>query len=275
MALLKKLCPSWTAENVKMSIRLMVQLWDNGDPDLTGSKLLVMLCLADHSNDDGVCWPSITRLASRTRIDKRNVIRHLHALEDAGYLKIHRTPGRSNRYTISGTRGDITTSDEITTSGKTITPTSDDITTPPVAILPPKSSYNPNLEPSKELPKQKKPSPKKDSHVHSQQQEMFGAVAEVCKVDPKLKASLIGKNATALLNAGYTPSQVLRFPVWWRANWHGKDGKIATMGQLLEFIKQAVGPGENAEPKNGTDPVKPKTVPIKDPVTGEIREVPA
>ena len=115
---------------------------------------------------------------------------------------------------------------------------------------------------------------KKDQQEPTEQQEMFGAVAEVCKVNPQLKASMIGKTATALLKAGYTPKQVLRFPAWWKSDWHGKSGSVATMGQLLEFIEQAVGLGENATPKNGTDPVKPKMVKIKDLVTEEIKEVP-
>lgn len=138
-----------------MSIRLMAQLWDNGDPDLSGSKLLVVLCLADHSNDDGVCWPSINRLAERTRIDRRNIMRHLQSLEAMGYLEITRTPGRPNRYTVHATRDDITTSGKTITSGNSVTPTrgktitgtrGKTITTP-VVKSPPESSYNPNYEP--------------------------------------------------------------------------------------------------------------------------------
>lgn len=139
-----------------MSIRLMAQLWDNEDPDLSGSKLLVVLCLADHSNDDGVCWPSINRLAERTRIDRRNIMRHLQSLETMGYLEITRTPGRPNRYTVHATRDDFTTRGKTITSGnnatptrgKTITGTRGKIVTPPVVISPPEPSYNPNSEPS-------------------------------------------------------------------------------------------------------------------------------
>lgn len=138
-----------------MSIRLMAQLWDNGDPDLSGSKLLVVLCLADHSNDDGVCWPSINRLAERTRIDRRNIMRHLQSLEAMGYLEITRTPGRPNRYTVHATRDDITTRGKTITSGNSVTPTSGKTITgtrgktitPPVVKSPPESSYNPNYEP--------------------------------------------------------------------------------------------------------------------------------
>lgn len=105
---------------------------------------------------------------------------------------------------------------------------------------------------------QKKSKKSQVAHDPSQQQEMFGVVAEVCDVNPQLKASMIGKTATSLLKAGYTPKQVLRFPAWWSNDWHGKNGNAATMGQLLEFIKQAVGLGENAPSQNGSGPTREK-----------------
>ena len=55
-----------------MSIKLMSEIWDNEDPGLSGSRLNILLCLADHANDDGVCWPSIPRIAKRVRIDRNN-----------------------------------------------------------------------------------------------------------------------------------------------------------------------------------------------------------
>ena len=71
-----------------MSIRLMSQIWENRDRQLTGSKMVILLCLADHANDDGECWPSIARLAERARIDPSNVTRHINELEGAGYLTV-------------------------------------------------------------------------------------------------------------------------------------------------------------------------------------------
>ena len=70
---------------------------------------------------------------------------------------------------------------------------------------------------------------------------MFGAIAQVCQLDSKLKRGQIAKNAKNLLAAGYTPEQVLIFPVWWTANdWRGKRGDVPTIGQLLEKIKQSL-----------------------------------
>ena len=87
-----------------MSIKLMSEIWDNQDPQLTGSKLVIMLCLADHANDNGECWPSIARLAERARIAPANVTRHIKELEAAGYLTVTRTSGTHNTYVVSATR---------------------------------------------------------------------------------------------------------------------------------------------------------------------------
>ena len=88
-----------------MSIKLMSEIWDNQDPQLTGSKLVIMLCLADHANDNGECWPSIARLAERARIAPANVTRHIKELEAAGYLIVTRTSGTHNTYVVSATPG--------------------------------------------------------------------------------------------------------------------------------------------------------------------------
>lgn len=139
-----------------MSIRLMAQLWDNEDHDLSGSKLLVVLCLADHSNDDGVCWPSINRIAKRTRIDRRSVMRNLQALEEMGYITVVRTPGRPNRYTVNATRGNSVTGGKNVTGGNSVTPTRGNNVTPTrgknvtggVVTVSPEPSYNHHSEPS-------------------------------------------------------------------------------------------------------------------------------
>jgi len=73
---------------------------------LTGSKLVIMLCLADHANDNGECWPSIAQLAERARIAPANVTRHIKELEAAGYLTVTRTSGTHNTYVMSATPGE-------------------------------------------------------------------------------------------------------------------------------------------------------------------------
>ena len=82
------------------------------------------------------------------------------------------------------------------------------------------------------------------------QSDMFGAIAETCQLDAKLKAGQIAKQSKALLEAGYSPAQVRAFPVWWQLHdWRGQRGNVPTLAQLAELIKQST-------TSNGTDPVK-------------------
>jgi hypothetical protein len=79
---------------------------------------------------------------------------------------------------------------------------------------------------------------------------MFGAIADTCQLDAKLKTGQIAKQSKALLEAGYTPAQVRAFPAWWQTHdWRGQRGIVPTLAQLAELIKQSTMP-------NGRDPVK-------------------
>ena len=86
-----------------MSIKLMYEIWDNQDPQLTGSRLVIMLCLADDADDNDECWLSIARIAELARITPANVTRHIKELEAAGYLIVTRTSGTHNIYVVSST----------------------------------------------------------------------------------------------------------------------------------------------------------------------------
>jgi DNA-binding transcriptional ArsR family regulator len=58
--------------------------------DLPASTKLVALALADHADEQGVCWPSLARLTARTGTHRATVLRHLRALEDAGVISRER-----------------------------------------------------------------------------------------------------------------------------------------------------------------------------------------
>lgn len=78
-----------------MSIKLMAQVWDEAKS--SGSELLVLLALADHANDNGVCWPSIPRLAKRARLSERQTQRVIQKLHAQGYIEIiSKGDGRSH-----------------------------------------------------------------------------------------------------------------------------------------------------------------------------------
>jgi DNA-binding transcriptional ArsR family regulator len=81
-----------------VAIRLMTAVWD--DESLPRGDVLLMLALADHANDEGACFPSINRLARRTRSSPSTVRRHLRSLREAGRLTVDQREGTSNLYRI-------------------------------------------------------------------------------------------------------------------------------------------------------------------------------
>ena len=98
------------------------------------------------------------------------------------------------------------------------------------------------------------PKPKKSRAVpEGGQSDMFGAIAEACDLDTKLKAGQIAKAAKSFLQAGYTPAQVRAFPVWWQIHdWRGQRGDVPTLTQLTEKIKQSTnGVSPPLPPRNG------------------------
>jgi DNA-binding transcriptional ArsR family regulator len=73
---------------------------------LTPGQRLVLLALAEHADDAGRCWPSLSRLAERTEVDRRTVTRSLAALETRGLLQRERIERRSTVYTLAVGRSD-------------------------------------------------------------------------------------------------------------------------------------------------------------------------
>lgn len=82
-----------------MSVRVMNEVWEQA-MDLSGSRLLVMLALADWANDEGVCWPSVRTLAHKARIDRATAYRVLADLEAEGYIERSSRPGHSSLFRV-------------------------------------------------------------------------------------------------------------------------------------------------------------------------------
>src|ERR1044072_9077547 len=79
----------------------MTWVWEHSW--VKGSELLLLLAIADHADDQGRnAWPSIARLAERTRVDRRTVQRLLRRLAQQGCLAVEHTDGPrgTNRYTV-------------------------------------------------------------------------------------------------------------------------------------------------------------------------------
>ncbi len=66
--------------------------WEHSTQD--GHKLLALLALADWSNDEGECYPSIDTIAKRIRRDRRSAQRVIGDLETAGELVIYPGMGK-------------------------------------------------------------------------------------------------------------------------------------------------------------------------------------
>lgn len=81
-----------------MSIKLMTAVWER--EDLTSTHKLVLLALADWANDEGLCWPSINRLAVKTSMAGRSVQRLIRQLEEMGFIRREEEIGKGNRYWI-------------------------------------------------------------------------------------------------------------------------------------------------------------------------------
>ena len=85
----------------------MSQVWEDARIQ-SQPELLVLLALADHARDDGVCWPSIRTIAAKARVEERSAQRILRRLIEkelvelvtkGGCIDGHNVP---NRYRVTG-----------------------------------------------------------------------------------------------------------------------------------------------------------------------------
>ncbi|MBU1223091.1 MAG: helix-turn-helix domain-containing protein [Gammaproteobacteria bacterium] len=88
-----------------MSIRVMTKVWDC--PDVGGgSDLLALLALADWSDDEGRCWPSVAAVAKKIRLQPRQAQRVIHQLIEDGFVVVTGNssggaPGMTRQYRIN------------------------------------------------------------------------------------------------------------------------------------------------------------------------------
>ena len=82
-----------------MSIKLMTAVWDR--EDLSSTQKLVLLALADWANDEGLCWPSIERVAKKSSLKKRAVQLAIRSLEETQFIRREEVIGKGNKYWIN------------------------------------------------------------------------------------------------------------------------------------------------------------------------------
>jgi biotin operon repressor len=61
----------------------------------------VLISLADNANDNGVCWPSLTKIAERTCFGRTAVIEAIRWLEEHGLVVADRSNGRHTSYVVT------------------------------------------------------------------------------------------------------------------------------------------------------------------------------
>lgn len=79
-----------------MSIKTMARVWDQSRH--SGSNLLILLAIADFSDDDGQAYPSVSKLADKCRMSKRNAQDRLRELSESGELTILKNQGPPPKY---------------------------------------------------------------------------------------------------------------------------------------------------------------------------------
>lgn len=70
-----------------MSIQHVAAVLDARDERITGTRKLVLITLANRTNEHGKCWPSQGLLAGECGISVRALADHLKALESDGFIK--------------------------------------------------------------------------------------------------------------------------------------------------------------------------------------------
>jgi hypothetical protein len=183
-----------------MSIEALNWAWEQ--PVQKAATKLVLLALADHSNSDGECWPSMKRIAERSDISARHVSRAIDELVTLGLVEkasrrrhggqyrgwdyrllVQRTPASS------GHQGPVTSG-----HGRP---------SPADAGVRSEPSENRKEEPLAAAP-QKKTAPKKD--------ELFEALAVACNIDwqqlTKTGRGQLNAATKELRDIGVTPDQV-------------------------------------------------------------------
>ena len=81
-----------------MSVSLMAAVWAM---ELPSTEKMVLLCLCDHANNEGNCWPSMERIAGRCGVAERTVRRAIKSLVAKGALSAQLRQGTSNLFHVN------------------------------------------------------------------------------------------------------------------------------------------------------------------------------
>ncbi|ALV25056.1 helix-turn-helix domain protein [Campylobacter iguaniorum] len=130
-----------------MSIKIMSEVWDMNFVKISHKN--VLLALADCANDDGYCYPSISKIAQKANISIRSVYTALRELEECKYIaknqrQRHDGSLTSNEYyiTLKNTSEIISGGSEATSVGSEIISGGSEATSPLLNITTNEPSIN-------------------------------------------------------------------------------------------------------------------------------------
>lgn len=71
------------------------------ETSLPATEKMVLLCLCDHANDEGQCWPSMARIARKCSVTDRTVQRAIKHLREWGVLTGDHEAGKVYKFQIN------------------------------------------------------------------------------------------------------------------------------------------------------------------------------
>lgn len=256
-----------------MSIEATSLVWSKSKAK--GSARLVLLCISNYINKNGVAWPSIKTIAGDTMVSERQVSRAISELEELREIEIVEKGdgrGRSTVYKItikddamsplptqpqqikddtmsekgdiSSTKDDTMSTKDDTMSSQSLEPLTDNHKEPLKGERPPVNPF-----PFKPLEKNRQPTA---ADLRAR------AIADACGLMmtvPRHKTRC--ENAAAQLNE-FTPEYITeRFTSptgYWRlTDWRGRKGSKPTPEQVIDEISTGVNEPTYQPGNNGTN----------------------
>jgi DNA-binding MarR family transcriptional regulator len=95
-------------EAAAVSLIISRSVWELSN--VQGTRRLVLLCLADHANDQGTSWPCIATIAKECRLGRRGVQKILRKLVAAGAITVEQLGGgksKATRYRVTANGGSL------------------------------------------------------------------------------------------------------------------------------------------------------------------------
>lgn len=93
-----------------------LRLFNSIADQLTGHEQLVAFQLLRHWSENGEIFPGVTRIAERTGLHRTTVMKAIRSLEHIGALRVVRTKGLPNKYTLTGLVRVVAHSDQSSTA---------------------------------------------------------------------------------------------------------------------------------------------------------------